>query len=270
MAEAMLKPLIESGRQEAERIVVVEVNEARVNFLRDTYGVQATSALKTGIEGADLIICAVKPQNTAMVFKSMFASADPNSMMLSIVAGCTIGNMVSSTNLTKVVRSMPNTPATIGQGITVWTSTKNLGEHDNMVVRELLQTLGEEIRVEEERYLDIATALSGSGPAYVLLMMEAMIEAGVHMGFSRPIATRLVQKTLVGTSLYASQSGQHTAILRNDITSPGGTSASALYELESGGFRPVLTDAIWAAYRRSLEMGGEDSNVGPGRGRRKR
>mmetsp|Transcript_38742 Transcript_38742/g.116386 ORF Transcript_38742/g.116386 Transcript_38742/m.116386 type:complete len:158 (-) Transcript_38742:239-712(-) len=111
----------------------------------------------------------------------------------------------------------------------------------------------------------MSTSISGSGPAYIFLLMEAMIDAGVHMGFSRETATTLVHQTLLGSTLYAMETGEHPAILRNSVTSPAGTTASAIYELENGKFRVVIKDAIWACYRRSLEMGGHASNVGPGR-----
>jgi hypothetical protein len=119
--------------------------------------------------------------------------------------------------------------------------------------------------VDDENYIDMSTSISGSGPAYIFLLMEAMIDAGVHMGFSRETATTLVHQTLLGSTLYAIESGLHPAILRNSVTSPAGTTASAIYELENGKFRTVIKDAIWSCYRRSLEMGGSDSNVGPGR-----
>ena len=111
----------------------------------------------------------------------------------------------------------------------------------------------------------MATSISGSGPAYIFLLMEAMIDAGVHMGFSRDTATTLTHHTLLGSTLYAMETGDHPVILRNSVTSPAGTTASAIYELENGKFRTVIKDAIWACYRRSLEMGGKHSNVGPGR-----
>ena len=135
-------------------------------------------------------------------------------------------------------------------------------------VRKLLLCLGEEIDVPEEHFIDMATALSGSGPAYVLLVLEAMIDSGVHMGFPRYMAEKIVYQTVKGTCLYGMSSQKHPSILKNDITSPGGTTAAALYNLERGKFRTVLSDAIWAAYRRALELGGENSDVGPGRSRR--
>ena len=122
-----------------------------------------------------------------------------------------------------------------------------------------------QIYVDEEKYVDMSTSISGSGPAYIFMLMEAMIDAGVHMGFPRDKATTLVYHTLLGSTLYAMETGEHPAILRNNVTSPSGTTASALYELENGRFRTVIKDAMWACYRRSLEMGGNESNVGPGR-----
>lgn len=202
---------------------------------------------------------------------------------------------------------MPNTPAQIGQGVTVWCCTPNIESEERDRIERILSSFGKSIFVDDENYIDMSTSISGSGPAYIFLLMEAMIDAGVHMGFSRSTATTLVHHTLLGSTLYAMESKLHPAILRNSVTSPAGTTASAIYELENGKFRtvikgkkcvcrfcvwlPLMTscmhacmhvywsiyllfilicvcsfqDAIWACYRRSLEMGGEDSNVGPGR-----
>jgi pyrroline-5-carboxylate reductase len=156
---------------------------------------------------------------------------------------------------TAVVRAMPNTPAQIGQGITVWTATDDVPELGRAQARALLGALGEEIFLDDEKFLDMATALSGSGPAYVFLFMEALIDVGVHLGFSRRDAERLVMQTMRGSVEYARHSNMHPAQLRNQVTSPGGTSAAALYELERGGLRTVMADGVWAAYRRSVELG---------------
>jgi hypothetical protein len=129
----------------------------------------------------------------------------------------------------------------------------------------LLAVLVLQMFVDDEKHVDMSTALSGSGPAYIFTLLEDMIDAGVHMGFPRDKATVLVYHTLLGSTLYAMQTGEHPAILRNNVTSPCGTTASALYELENGGFSHAVKEAMWACYRRSLEMGGKESNVGPGR-----
>jgi hypothetical protein len=121
------------------------------------------------------------------------------------------------------------------------------------------------VYVDDESFIDMSTSISGSGPAYIFLLMEAMIDAGVHMGFSRETATILTHHTLLGSTKFAMETGEHPAVLRNSVTSPAGTTASAIYELENGKFRTVIKDAIWACYRRSLEMGNKNSQVGPGR-----
>jgi len=187
-----------------------------------------------------------------------------NPIALSIIAGKAI-NVFYDGGFTKIVRSMPNTPATIGQGMTVWSCTENLTVEERKKIRDILSTCGKSMYVDDESFIDMATSISGSGPAYIFMLMEAMIDAGVHMGFPRDKATTLVYHTMLGSTLYAMDSGEHPAILRNSVTSPSGTTASAIYELENGRFRTVIKDAMWACYRRSLEMGNHDSNVGPGR-----
>jgi len=157
----------------------------------------------------------------------------------------------------EIIRVMPNTPARIGEGISVWTNSPEVSEDQKEVARQVLICLGTELYVEEEYYLDMATALSGTGPAYVFLFMEALIDAGVHMGFPRRIAEELVLGTLRGSVLYYQSIRDHPASMRNQVTSPGGTSAEALYYLEKAGFRTALSRAIWAAYQRSKELGAE-------------
>jgi len=155
-----------------------------------------------------------------------------------------------------IVRAMPNTPAQIGQGMTVWIATPAVTPAQHASARAILGAMGEELWVDDEGYLDMATALSGTGPAYVFLFMEALIDAGVHMGFSRRVAQQLVLKTMEGSVAIAKQTGQHPAILRNAVTSPGGTSAEALYQLEKGALRTIVSKAIWAAYQKSKYLGG--------------
>jgi pyrroline-5-carboxylate reductase len=156
-----------------------------------------------------------------------------------------------------VVRSMPNTPGQIGEGITVWAASREVTEAQQKTARSILSALGDEVYVEDEAYLDMATALSGSGPAYVFLFTEALIDAGVHMGFPRRIAEQLVLQTIKGSASFYQSAARHPATLRNQVTSPGGTSAEALYYLEKAGFRTAISRAVWAAYQRSLELGKE-------------
>lgn len=245
-----------------------DLNESRSDLFRSRFGAVVHSSASEAVRGADLLLLACKPQNIEAVGMELAGSIDESTVVLSILAGTPLRTLSSSLNVRRTVRSMPNTPAAVKEGITVWMGTPELSESDRRLVGKVLGAFGEEVMVDDEKYLDMATAISGSGPAYVLLLMEAMIDAGVHFGFPRAVATKLVQQTVKGTAIYAMspEVGQANATsLRGDITSPGGTTASALYELEKGGFRTTVSDGLWAAYRRSLELGGNDSNVGPDR-----
>jgi pyrroline-5-carboxylate reductase len=178
-------------------------------------------------------------------------------LVLSIVAGASLQKISKGLKHATVVRSMPNTPGQIGEGITVWAASAKTSKEQQETARQILGALGEEVFVEDESYLDMATALSGSGPAYVFLFTEALIDAGVHMGFPRRIAEQLVLQTIKGSAFFYEQAERHPATLRNQVTSPGGTSAEALYYLEKAGFRTAISRAVWAAYQRSLELGKE-------------
>jgi pyrroline-5-carboxylate reductase len=154
-----------------------------------------------------------------------------------------------------VVRAMPNTPAQIGQGMTAWTATPEVSEEQQTQVRAMLAALGQEMHVESERMIDMATALSATGPTYIFLVMEALTDAGVHMGFSRHVAQELVIQTMLGSVLFAKESHKHPAELRNMVTSPGGTSAEAIYQMEKGSLRTVLSKAVYAAFNRAVALG---------------
>jgi pyrroline-5-carboxylate reductase len=154
-----------------------------------------------------------------------------------------------------VVRTMPNTPAQIGQGMTAWTATAAVTEEQERAVCAMLEALGKTMRVENERQIDMATALSATGPTYIFLVMEALVDAGVHMGFSRHASQELVLQTMLGAVLFAQESHKHPAELRNMVTSPGGTSAEAIYQMEKGSLRTVLSKAVWAAYQRAVALG---------------
>jgi pyrroline-5-carboxylate reductase len=204
-----------------------------------------------------VVVLSVKPQRLDRVLQGLKGSIRPDALVLSIVAGASIEKISRGLEHSLVVRSMPNTPAQIGEGITVWTASAGVSEDQMLMTRSILGALGDEVYVEEETYLDMATALSGTGPAYVFLFMEAMVDAGVHLGFPRRIAEQLVAQTVRGSVDYFThrEDPVHLARLRNEVTSPGGTSAAALYYLEKAGFRTAISRAIWAAYERSIELG---------------
>eukprot|EP01038_Epipyxis_sp_PR26KG_P010256 gene10256-13793_t len=266
MSEAILNALKIKGAQSMKDVWVYDVSEERLSFLSKSFGISCADSAQDCINNADLVLLAVKPQNVNSLALSL--TNPPTGLLLSIVAGLTIAEMREKFKTDKLIRSMPNTPAMVLEGITVWTPTNATPEDMLEKARRLLGSFGEQIEVSDENYLDMATAVSGSGPAYVFLTMEAMIDAAVHLGFPRNTAKKLVLATLRGSSSYAQLSNETIPTLKNNVTSPGGTTASALYELEKGGFRTVVADAIWAAYRRALELGGQNPNVGPGRNKK--
>lgn len=256
MAESMIAGLLNKRLIDASRIIAADPRADRGDELTARYQIRSTVDNAEAARTADILVLSVKPQ----VFDAVTASVRDHTrsvkMVLSILAGVQIGDIADGLHNYSVVRAMPNTPAQIGQGITVWTATPDVPERQRDQARQLLSALGEEIFVTDEKYLDMATALSGSGPAYVFLFMEALIDAGVHLGFSRREAEQLVLQTLQGSVEYARASGKHPAELRNQVTSPGGTSAEAIYHMEKGGLRTVIARAVWAAYQRSVSLGG--------------
>jgi pyrroline-5-carboxylate reductase len=223
--------------------------------LHERHKIKVTTDNCEAAEEGQIVILSVKPQVLPEVMAEIRGHLRRQDLVLSIIAGMPIRVIADGLAHAAVVRAMPNTPAQIGQGITVWTVTPEVTEIQKKQARAILASLGQEEFVDDEDYLDMATALSGTGPAYVFLLMEAMIDAGVHMGFSRRVAKQLVFQTMRGSVEFADRSNYHVAELRNQVTSPGGTTAEALYHMEKGGLRTVISRGIWAAYQRSIALG---------------
>ena len=265
MAEAMLKGLLKQQLTSPQRILVAGPNAERNQELQTTYGVQPFTDNRAAAAQADIVVLSIKPQRMEKVVSELKGALKPDAFILSIIAGASIKKIARLSGHERIVRCMPNTPAQIGEGITVWTASPQVSQAQQEMTCAFLNAFGKEIFVEEEDYLDKATALSGTGPAYVYLFMEAMVDAGVHLGFPRRIAERLVVETLRGSVDYYDNGkgdARHLANLRNQVTSPGGTSAEALYYLEKAGFRTAISRAIWAAYQRSRELG-RDAETNP-------
>jgi pyrroline-5-carboxylate reductase len=265
MAEAMIGGLIRQSVAKPEAMYATGPSQERVEQLCQKYGISGLTDNAAAVRQADVVVLSVKPQRLDRVLVGLRGSLLPSALVLSIVAGAPIEKIASGLAHSAVVRSMPNTPAQIGEGITVWTAAPSVTDEQKEMARQILSALGDEIFVEEETYLDYATALSGTGPAYVFLFMEAMVDAGVHLGFPRRIAEQLVAKTVRGSVDYywGREDPMHLARLRNQVTSPGGTTAYALYYLEKAGFRTAISRAIWAAYERSRELGKEGKSHVP-------
>ena len=257
MAEAMIAGLLRGELVEPGQVVASHPRADRRDELVRSYGITTTASNIEAVAAADVVLLAIKPQMLARVGHEIGPALRDGQLLLSVIAGATTAALIGFLGHRQVVRSMPNTPARLGRGMTVWYPTPATTAEQREQARALLGALGHEIEVDDERFVAMATAVSGTGPTYVFLVMEALIDAAVHLGFPRHIAHDLVVETLEGSTAFAKQSGDHPAVLRNMVTSPGGTSAAALHELESGRLRTVLSEAVWAAFRRTVELGEE-------------
>jgi pyrroline-5-carboxylate reductase len=255
MAEAMIAGLLRGRLVEADRVIASHPRAERREQLAQEYGIRTVAGNREAIADADVVLLAIKPQMLLRVGRELRGQLRPEQLVLSVIAGATTRALAAVLDHRRIVRSMPNTPARLGRGMTVWYATPETSDDQRAQARTLLRALGVELEVDDEKFVAMATAVSGTGPTYVFLVMEALIDAAVHLGFPRHVAHDLVIETLEGSTHFAKQSGDHPAVLRNMVTSPGGTSAAALHELESGRLRTVLSEAVWAAYRRTVELG---------------
>ena len=258
MAEAMIAGLLRGKQVAPNRIIATHPRADRRSELISTYGISTAEDNASAVEKADVVVLAIKPQMLARVGKEIAPALEQGTkvkLVISIIAGATTAALANALKHDQIVRSMPNTPAQLGRGMTVWYAMPKVTAAQRDQARVLLGSLGVQLEVDDEKLVAMATAVSGTGPTYVFLVMEALIDATVHLGFPRHVAHDLVIETLEGSTLFAKASGMHPAQLRNMVTSPGGTSAAALHELESGRLRTVLSEAVWAAYRRTEELG---------------
>ena len=255
MAEAMIAGLLRGELVAPSQVISSHPRPERRETLEREYGIRTVATNVEAIEGADVILLGIKPQMLERVGREIGPHLRRGQLVLSVLAGATTAALTGILGHDQVVRSMPNTPARLGKGMTVWYATPQTTVEQRGQAAALLGSLGKELEVDDEKMVAMATAVSGTGPTYVFLVMEALIDAAVHLGFPRHIAHDLVIETLEGSTLFAKQSGMHPAELRNMVTSPGGTSAAALHELESGRLRTVMSEAVWAAFRRTVELG---------------
>ncbi len=254
MAEAMLAGLLERDLVPARSIICTHPRAARREALVATYHVNVAESNLEATTDTDIILLGVKPQMLGGVMAELRGSLRPAQLVISIIAGATSTALGQGLDHPAVVRCMPNTPAQIGRGVTVWYATESVDDAGKARTRTILAALGREFEVHDERQVAMATAVSGTGPTYIFLFIEALTDAAVHLGFPRHVARELVLDTMQGSAEFALQSGKHVAELRDMVTSPGGTSAEALYQLERGGLRTVVSDAVWAAFERTLRI----------------
>ena len=257
MAEAIISGIITHGSAKPNDITASDISQDRLRELAAKYDIRCVSDNLEAIKGKDIVVLSVKPQIFSQVADGLNGKLEPGQLILSIMAGTRIDTINMLLTHHSIVRVMPNTPAQIGEGISVWTATDSVRQPQKDMVQSVLAALGKEIYVAEEKYIDMATAVSGSGPAYVFMITESLIDAGVHIGLPHSTASELVMQTMLGSILFAQGSGKHLAELRDMVTSPGGTTAEGLLKLEDGGLRAVLTQAVVAAYEKAQSLGKE-------------
>jgi pyrroline-5-carboxylate reductase len=260
MAESMIAGLLRKNLVAPAQIVASHPRRTRRDELQTKYGIRAFENNAEAVEsirenGNSIVALCVKPQRLEAVSDELKGVVLSKQLVLSIIAGARIETLSEALGNQKIVRAMPNTPSQIGAGITAWTCTREVSETERAQIKALLTALGKELHVETENMIDMATSLSATGPTYVFMVMEALTDAGVHLGFSREMAKELVQETMLGSVRFAMESHKHPAELRNMVTSPGGTSAEAIYQMEKGGLRTVLSKAVYTAYQRAVALG---------------
>lgn len=256
MGEAMVKSLLTKGVVASADVTVSDIAPQRRKVMLDKYGVKVTDDNRAALNGTDVIVLAVKPQELNKVLGEMKGSLS-GQLVLSIVAGASLDSLQRGLGYGRLVRAMPNMPAQIGEGVTVWTATDEVANEQKEMAKSILGAMGGEVYVDNEKYVDMATALSGSGPAYIFLVIEALVDAGVHIGLPRQLSERLVVRTVLGSAKAVELTGKHPAELKNMVTSPGGTTAEGLLQLEKGGIRSLFLQAVIAAYEKAKSLGGK-------------
>ena len=255
MGEAMLAAILDKGLSTPEDICVSDIKDVRRKQLKQKYGVAVNPDNRLTIEKRDVIVLAIKPQNLTEVMAELSGLLKPNQLVMSIIAGAKLRTLCKGLKHKAVVRVMPNTPAQIGQGISVWTSTAEVTNQQKEWAKSIIGVMGKEIYVDEEKYLDMATAVSGSGPAYFFLFVESLVEAAKSIGLPQDVAEKLVFQTMMGSGYLMEKSDKPPAELRRMVTSPGGTTAAALHKLEEGQFTELVKQAVAAAYNKAKELG---------------
>ncbi|HEX9861186.1 MAG TPA: pyrroline-5-carboxylate reductase [Nitrospirota bacterium] len=257
MAEAMVRGLVTAGSVRPDAVAVSDASNTRLLHMKKTYDVHANADNKKAAKGRDIVVLSVKPQVMDAVLKELSAVITAKQLVVSIAAGVTVERIEDGLGKKpRVVRVMPNTPALIGQGAAAMYMGANCKPGDSETAGRLLGAVCPVVvTVGDERLMDAVTGLSGSGPAYIFVMLEAMSDAGVRMGLPRADAFRLAAQTMLGAAGMAVATGDPLCKLKDMVTSPGGTTISGLASLEEAGLRNALYKAIESATLRSRELG---------------
>jgi pyrroline-5-carboxylate reductase len=259
MSEAIIKGLLHAKVLPPERILASDAKSERLEHLHKLHGIRTTTDNHALMRESDVVVLAVKPQVINKVLTEVGADLRPDQLLVSVAAGVPIDALEARLPAgSRVVRTMPNTPATVQAGATAISAGAHAGEDDLRIARELFEAVGRVV-VLDEGLLDAVTGLSGSGPAYVMLIIEALADGGVKVGLHRDTALLLAAQTVFGSARLLLETGEHPGRLKDMVTSPGGTAIAGLHTLESGALRKTLIDAVETASKRAAELGAEMS-----------
>lgn len=254
MAKAIIKALLNSEITIAANITVSDINEEALAKLSTTFNVNTVANNLAVISSADTVILAIKPQNLDDISREISDMFTPEQLVISILAGTPIDRLADKLKHDKIIRAMPNTPAQIGQGMTVWTASNLVSPEQKQQAEEILSSMGKTLYVNDEKYLDMATAISGSGPAYFFMFMEYLVNSAIKLGFDAEAARDLVLQTALGSIQYALSSKVSLEELRRQVTSPGGTTAEAIASFNNNNIEEIINEAVIAAYQKAIGM----------------
>jgi len=255
MAEAMIRGLVRGGHVEASRIAASAPRQERLDELKRVYGIDVTTNNREVVQRCGIVVLSVKPQILDKVLREVGDQIKPGALVVSIAAGIDTAAIEEAiADGVHVVRAMPNTPALVGAGATAVAPGKHASATDLATARALFDAVGITVELDES-HLDAVTGLSGSGPAYIFLILEALADAGVKVGLSRRNAQRLAAQTVMGSAKLLLETDEHPGKLKDMVTSPGGTAIAGLHTLEQGGLRTTLINAVETATKRARELG---------------
>ena len=255
MGSAIITGVVKNEVLDPEDIYISDPDTEKVKRLQALLGTNPAASNAEAVEGADVILIAVKPQFLADAMHSVRDIVSDEALVMTIVAGVPVSYYLHELDVKRVVRIMPNTPAQVGEGVCAWFATDGVSIAQKELVQKILASLGVEFEVKRETDLDLVTAVSGSGPAYVYLFIESMVDAAVQMGLPRPLSEKIVLQTVYGSAAYMKHAEKHPVILKNEVTSPGGTTAAALAAMEKEGLRTAVTEGMLACLRKTIELG---------------
>ncbi|MBI5417092.1 pyrroline-5-carboxylate reductase [Candidatus Poribacteria bacterium] len=254
MAEAIISGMISANVYKKEQIKVYDINKERLKYIENKYKVLAYNDLKTAVNKSNILILAVKHQTLTEVLIEISTYYYIEQLVISIAAGINTNLILKYLgNKCKIIRVMPNTPALVKSGMSVICKAGKSNDEDIKETKKIFGAIGE-IEELKEAFFNAVTALSGSGPAYIFLMLEALMDAGIKVGLSKETALKLAVETAIGSSKMLKETSLHPAELKNRVTSPGGTTIAALHKLEKGAFRALIMDAVEEAAKRAGEI----------------